>query len=113
MQRHLQNDSRRITIRSERHEMVFDSVEASTPACQATPPVATPPLPPPAIQTETRPAWVIKLEQDLVEIERQERQQQQAVQLVQQQTVTVEEVNDNKPLSYVEGTPQLLTEVLE
>jgi len=83
--------------------MVFDPVKTSTPP-QATPPVAAPPSPPPAIQAETRPAWVIKLEQDLVEIEQQERQQQ-AAQLVQQQTVTVEEVEDDEPLSYVEGTP--------
>ncbi len=111
MQRHLHNDSHRVTIRSERHEMVFDPVEASTPPRVTTPPVAAPPSPPPALQTETRPAWVIKLEQDLVEIEWQERQQQQAAQLVQQQTVMVEEVEDDKPLSYVEGTPQPLTEV--
>ncbi len=30
---------------------------------------------------------------------------------MQQQTVTVEEVEDDKPLSYVKGTPQPLTEV--
>ena len=55
----------------------------------------------------------MKLEQDLVEIEKQERQQQQAAQLAQQQqTVTVEEVKDDEPLSYTEGTPQPLTEVL-
>src|SRR6266508_6082799 len=69
-----------------------------------------PPSPPPAT-TETQPAWVMKLEQDLAKIARQERQQQQAAQLVQQQTVMVEEVEDNEPLSYVEGTPQPLTEV--
>src|SRR6266508_1091662 len=69
-----------------------------------------PPSPPPAT-TETQPAWVMKLEQDLAKIARQERQQQQAAQLVQQQTVMVEEVEDDKPLSYVEGTPQPLTEV--
>src|SRR6266511_3057160 len=90
--------------------MIFDPVKASTPPHQATPPVASPPSPPPAT-TETRPAWVMKLEQDLAEIARQERQQQQAIQLAQQQTVTVEEVKDNKPLSYVEGTLQPLTEV--
>jgi len=89
--------------------MIFDPVEASTPPRQATPPVTTLPSPPPATQTEMRPAWVIKLEQDLVEIERQERQQQQAAQLAQQQTVTIE---DEEPLSYMEGTPQPLTEVL-
>ena len=85
MRRHLEN--RRVIYRSKRHEVVFNTVETSSPPHQATP---TPPSPPPA--TETRPAWVIKLEQDLVEIARQERQQQQAAQLVQQQTVTVEEV---------------------
>src|SRR6266545_6208851 len=88
--------------------MIFDPVEAATPPCQATP---TPPSPPPAA-TETRPAWVIKLEQDLVEIAQQERQQQQATQLMQQETVTVEEVEDDEPLSYTEGTPQPLTEAL-
>src|SRR6266511_2197987 len=88
--------------------MIFDPVEAATPPCQATP---TPPSPPPAT-TETRPAWVIKLEQDLVEIAQQERQQQQAAQLAQQQeTVTVEEVEGDEHLSYVEGTQQPLTEV--
>src|SRR6266511_3980176 len=91
--------------------MIFDPVEASTPPHQTTPPVAAPPSPPPAT-TETRPAWVIKLEQDLVDIARQGRQQQQAAQLAQQQeTVTVEEVEDDEPLSYTEGTPQPLTEV--
>ena len=30
---------------------------------------------------------------------------------MQQQTVTVEEVKDDEPLSYAEGTPQPLTEV--
>src|SRR6266540_7464151 len=104
MQCHLRNESHRVTFQSERHEMIFNPVEASTPPRQATPPVAAPPSPPPATQTETRPAWVIKLEQDLVDIEQQERQQQQATQLVQQQTVTVKEVEDNEPLSYVEGT---------
>ncbi len=92
--------------------MIFDPVKASTPPRQATPSVTTPPSPPPATQTETQPAWIIKLEQDLVKIEQQERQQQQVAQLVQQQTVTVEEVEDEEPLSYVEGTPQPLTEVL-
>ena len=48
--------------------MIFNPVEASTPPHQATPPVIAPPSPPPATQTETRPAWIIKLEQDLVEI---------------------------------------------
>src|SRR6266545_2654620 len=91
--------------------MIFDPVEASTPPHQTTPPVAAPPSPPPAT-TETRPAWVIKLEQDLVDIAQQERQQQQAAQLAQQQTVMVEEVKDDEPLSYTEGTPQPLTEVL-
>ena len=91
--------------------MVFDPIEASTPPRQTTP-VATPPSPSPAIQTEMRPAWVIKLEQNLVEIERQERQQQQAAQLAQQQQVTVEEVENDEHLSYVEGTPQPLAEVL-
>ncbi len=90
--------------------MIFDPVEASTRPRQATPPVAAPPSPPPAT-TEMRPAWVIKLEQDLADIARQERQQQQAAQLAQQQTVTVEEVEDDEPLSYAEGTPQPLTEV--
>ena len=111
MQRCLHGDSRHVTIQSERHEMVFDPIEASTPPRQATPPVAALPSPPPAVQTETRPAWVIKLEQDLVEIEQQERQQQQATQLVQQHTVTVEEVENDEPLSYVEGTLQPLTEI--
>ncbi len=112
MRRHLQSESHRVTFRSERHEMILDPVEASTPPRQATPPVATPPSPPPAT-TETRPTWVIKLEQDLAEIARQERQQQQTAQLAQQQeTVTVEEVEDDEPLSYAEGTPQPLTEVL-
>src|SRR6266511_6432462 len=110
MRRHLQSESHRVTFRSERHEMILDPVEASTPPRQATPPVATPPSPPPAT-TETRPTWVIKLEQDLAEIAQQEQQQQQAAQLAQQQTVTVEEVEDNEPLCYVEGTPQPLTEV--
>src|SRR6266511_3184804 len=101
MRRHLE-ENRRVTYRSERHEVVFDPVETSTP------PVAPPPTQPAA--PETRPTWVIKLEQDLAAIQQQERQQQQAAQLAQQQTVTVEEVEDNKPLSYVEGTPQPLTE---
>src|SRR6266542_3213413 len=105
MRQHLEN--RRVTYRSERHEVVFDAVKASSPPRQATP---TPPSPPPAT-TETRPAWVIKLEQDLAAIQRQERQQQQAAQLAQQQTVTVEEVEDDEPLSYMETTPQPLTEV--
>src|SRR6266542_5845873 len=105
MRQHLEN--RRVTYRSERHEVVFDAVKASSPPRQATP---TPPSPPPAT-TETRPAWVMKLEQDLAEIARQERQQQQAAQLAQQQTVTVEEVEDDEPLSYMETTPQPLTEV--
>ena len=52
--------------------MIFDPVEASTPPRQTTPPVAAPPSPPLATQTETRSTWVIKLEQDLVEIERQD-----------------------------------------
>src|SRR6266540_4556064 len=111
MQQHLCNDNHCVTIRSERHEMVFDPVKASTPPRVTTPPVATPPLPPPALQTEMCPVWVIKLEQDLVEIERQERQQQQAAQLVQQQHVTVKEIEDDEPLSYAEGTLQPLTEV--
>ena len=111
MRRHLQSESHCVTFRSERHEMIFDPVEASTPP-QATPPVAALPSPPPAT-TETRPTRVIKLEQDLADIARQERQQQQAAQLAQQQqTVTVEEVKDDEPLSYTEGTPQPLTEVL-
>ena len=55
------------------------------------------------------PAWAIQLEQDLAEIEWQEQEQQQATQLAQQQ-VTVEEVEDDKPLSYMEGTPQPLAE---
>jgi len=91
--------------------MIFNPVEASTPPHQATPPVAAPPSPPPALQTEMHPVWVIELEQDLVKIERQERQQQQAAQLVQQQHVTVKEIEDNEPLSYAEGTLQPLTEV--
>jgi len=32
--------------------------------------------------------------------------------LAQQHTFTVEEVKDNEPLSYAEGTPQPLTEAL-
>ncbi len=52
MQQHLRGDSRRVTIQSERHEMIFNPVEASTPPCQATPPVTAPPSPPPAVQTE-------------------------------------------------------------
>ncbi len=56
MQRCLHGDSRHVTIQSERHEMVFDPIEASTPPRQATPPVAALPSPPPAVQTETRPA---------------------------------------------------------
>src|SRR6266545_7390184 len=92
--------------------MIFDPVEASTPPHQATPPVATPPSPPPATKKKTRPTWVIKLKKDLVEIKRQEKQQQQAAQLMQQQqTVMVKEVEDDEPLSYMEGTPQPLTEV--
>src|SRR6266545_3855344 len=55
MRQHLEN--RRVTYRSERHEVVFDAVETSPPPCQATP---IPPSPPPAI-TETRPTWVMKL----------------------------------------------------
>ncbi len=90
--------------------MIFNPVEASTPPHQATPPVAAPPSPPPALQTEMRPAWVIKLEQDLVKIERQEYEQQQAAQLAQQQHITIEEVEDDEPLSYVEGTLQPLIE---
>src|SRR6266540_1766744 len=103
MQRHLEEDRYRVTYRSERHEVTFDPVETSTP------PVVNPPTP--AAATETRPAWVIKLEQDLAAIQQQEQQQQQAAQLVQQQTVTVEEVEDDEPLSYAEGTPQPLVEV--
>jgi len=75
----------------------------------STPPVAPPPTQPAA--PETRPAWVIKLEQDLAAIQQQEQQQQQAAQLAQQQAITVEEVKDDEPLSYAEGTPQPLTEV--
>jgi len=104
MQRHLE-ENRRVTYRSERHEIVVDSVETSTP------PVVNPSTPQPAAATETRPAWVIKLEQDLAAIQQQEQQQQQAAQLAQQQIVTVEEVEDDEPLSYVEGTPQPLAEV--
>ncbi len=48
MQRRLHSKSHRVTFRSERPEMIFDPVEASTPPCQATPPVTAPPLPPPA-----------------------------------------------------------------
>src|SRR6266545_5435770 len=103
MQRHLEEDRYRVTYRSERHEVTFDPVETSTP------PVVAPPTP--AAATETRPAWVIKLEQDLAAIQQQEQQQQQAAQLAQQQTVTVEEVDDGEPLSYAEGTPQPLAEV--
>src|SRR6266511_3395440 len=103
MQRHLEEDRYRVTYRSERHEVTFDPVETSTP------PVVNPPTP--AAATETRPAWVIKLEQDLAAIQQQEQQQQQAAQLVQQQTVTVEEVDDDEPLFYAEGTLQPLTEV--
>ncbi len=69
MQQCLQNDSCCVTIHSERHEMVFDPVEASTPPHQATPPVAAPPSLLPAVQTEMQPTWVIKLEQDFVKIE--------------------------------------------
>src|SRR6266511_3903684 len=105
MQRHLEEDRYRVTYRSERHEVVFDPVETSTP------PVVAPSTPTPAAATETRPAWVIKLEQDLAAIQQQEQQQQQAAQLAQQQTVTVEEVEDDEPLSYTETTPQPLTEV--
>jgi len=86
--------------------MIFNPVEASTPPHQATPPVAAPPSPPPALQTEMRPAWVIKLEQDLVKIERQEYEQQQAAQLAHQQEVD----EQDKHLSYAEGTPQPLEE---
>src|SRR6266511_412138 len=64
MQRHLE-ENRRVTYRSERHEIVFDPVETSTP------PVVNPPTP--ATATETRPAWVIKLEQDLAAIQQQEQ----------------------------------------
>ncbi len=78
--------------------MIFDPVEASTPPCQATPPVAAPPSPPP-VTIEMRPTWVIKLEQDLVKIQQQ------------QQTVMVKEAEDDKALFYAEGTPQPLTEV--
>src|SRR6266540_2393011 len=104
MRRHLE-ENRRVTYRSERHEVVFDPVETSTP------PVAVPPTPQPATATETRPAWVIKLEQDLAAIQQQEQQQQQAAQLAQQQAITVEEVEDDEPLSYAEGTLQSLVEV--
>src|SRR6266542_2589470 len=104
MQRHLEEDRYRVTYRSERHEVVFDPVETSTP------PVVAPSTPTPAA-TETRPAWVIKLEQDLAAIQQQEQQQQQAAQLAQQQAITVEEVEDDEPLSYAEGTPQPLVEV--
>src|SRR6266545_135144 len=102
MRRHLE-ENRCVTYRSERHEVVFDPVETSTP------PVAPPPTQPAA--PETRPTWVIKLEQDLAAIQQQEQQQQQAAQLAQQQAITVEEVKDNEPLSYAEGTPQPLIEV--
>src|SRR6266511_3119209 len=105
MQRHLEDDRYRVTYRSERHEVVFDPVETSTP------PVVAPSTPTPAPATETRPAWVIKLEHDLAAIQQQEPQQQQATQLAQQQTVMVEEVEDDEPLSYTETTPQPLTEV--
>src|SRR6266545_3821016 len=105
MQRHLEEDRYRVTYRSERHEVVFDPVETSTP------PVVAPSTPTPATATETRPAWVIKLEQDLAAIQQQEQQQQKAAQLAQQQTVMVEEVEDDEPLSYAEGTPQPLTEL--
>src|SRR6266542_3963669 len=74
MQRHLE-ENRRVTYRSERHEVVFDPVKTSTP------PIVNPPTPQPAAATETRPAWVIKLEQDLATIQQQEQQQQQAAQL--------------------------------
>ena len=104
MQRHLEEDRYRVTYRSERHEVVFDPVETSTP------PVVAPTTPTPAA-TETRPAWVIKLEQDLAAIQQQEQQQQQAAQFAQQQAITIEEVDDDEPLSYVEGTPQPLVEV--
>src|SRR6266508_3845803 len=100
MQRHLEEDRYRVTYRSERHEVVCDPVETSTP------PVVAPPTPQPAAATETRPAWVIKLEQDLAAIQQQEQQQQQ-----QQQAITVEEVEDDEPLTYVEGTPQPLVDV--
>ncbi len=102
MRRHLE-ENRRVTYRSERHEVVFDPVETSTP------PVTPPPTQPAA--PETRPTWVIKLEQDLAAIQQQEQQQQQAAQLAQQQIVTVEEVEDDEPLSYAEGTPQPIIEV--
>ena len=46
MQRHLE-ENRRVTYRSERHEVVFDPVETSTP------PVAVPPTPQPAAAPET------------------------------------------------------------
>ena len=72
MQQHLEEDRYRVTYRSERHEVVFDPVETSTP------PVVAPSTPTPATATETRPAWVIKLEQDLAAIQQQEQQQQQA-----------------------------------
>src|SRR6266542_2581674 len=102
MQRHLEEDRYRVTYRSERHEVTFDPVKTSTP------PVVAPSTP--ATATETRPTWVIKLEQDLAAIQQQEQQQQQAAQLAQQQAITVEEVEDDEPLSYAEGTPQPLTE---
>src|SRR6266508_160434 len=102
MRRHLE-ENRRVIYRSERHEVVFDPVKTSTP------PVTPPPTQPAA--PETRPTWVIKLEQDLAAIQQQEQQQQQAAQLAQQQTVTVEEVEDDEPLSYAEDTPQPLAEV--
>src|SRR6266508_3294561 len=104
MQRHLEEDRYRVTYRSERHEVVFNPVETSTP------PVVAPPTPQPAAAIETRPVWVIKLEQDLAAIQQQEQQQQQAAQLAQQE-VTIEEVEGDEPLSYVEGTPQPLVEV--
>src|SRR6266545_8105366 len=52
MRQHLQSESHRVTFRSERHEMIFDPIEASTAPHQATPPVAALPSPPPAT-TET------------------------------------------------------------
>src|SRR6266540_2639191 len=107
MQRHLEENRYMVTYtgRSERHKVVFNPVETSTP------PVVAPPTPQPTAATEMRSAWVIKLEQDLAAIQQQEQQQQQAAQLAQQQTVTIEEVEDDEPLSYAEGTPQPLTEV--